>query len=322
MTFQEFTARMTEAVQERYGSEAEVMVRRIQKDNGLVLTGISVSGRSDLEGAVIQPVVYLEPYYDKANEGVPVHRLARMLCEVYDEARNIGISVDPDMLLSYDTAKEHLYCRMMDVKQNKERLAGMPHEDWQDLAVTYFVDAGSGSGDTGIVQVTDSLMEKWGVTGEDLKADAWKNMLENRPLRLRPLGSVLGEMTGEKASHMVDSPLYVLDNGGTMFGAIGAAYPDMAKEAVRQFGRNFYMLPSSIHEFLLLPDDGNYEAEGIERLVRSINSTEVQEQDYLSDRVYYCNAKTQEIQYASDYERQKKAQLSNGHPEVCPALGL
>ena len=307
MTFQEFTARMTEAVSDLYGDKAEISVQKVTKDNGVTLTGMMIRDKDIDRNSTVMPVVYLEPYFEKAGEGVPVHQLARMLSETYEAAKQTGTQMDTSCLLSYAEAKDRLFCRLTGKEGNEERLSRMPHEDWQDLAVTYYVDVPFILENSGMVQVTDSLLSHWDISENTLRADAWKNTKEQKPMFIQPLGNALAGMAGGEARDY-QSPLYLLSCPDAAYGAICAAYPEMTDTAENMFGRNFYMLPSSVHEFLLLPDDGSTKAEDLENLVRIINSTEVDEKDVLSNKVYYCDVKTKEISLASDYEQKMKEQ--------------
>ena len=318
MTFQEFTARITEAVSE-LNSNAEISVQKVTKDNGITRFGMTITEEGEDKRTTVSPIVYLEPYYEKAEEGVPINQLARMLSETYSTARWAGERLDTSRFLSYEEAKDRVFCRLTGKEKNAERLAHMPHEDWQDLAVTYYVDVPSFGGEsTSIVQVTDSLLSHWKIPESRLRADAWKNTQVQKPLFIEPLGSMLYNMMGLTDGPGADSPLYLLGTPEAEFGAICAAYPDLPEIAGALFDKNFFMLPSSVHEFLLLPDDGSISAASLESMVRTINGTEVSEQDVLSDRVYYCDAKTKEISLATEYEQKHKERSFEKEP--MPAL--
>lgn len=320
MTLQEFTARMTEAVSDLYGDKAEISVQKVTKDNGITLTGMMIRDKDTDRSSTVMPVVYLEPYFEKAGEGVPVHQLVRMLSETYEEAKQTGRRVDTSCFLSYAEAKDRLFCRLTGKEGNEERLSRMPHEDWQDLAVTYYVDVPFSMENSGMVQVTDSLLSHWDISEKTLRTDAWKNTKEQKPMFIQPLGNVLAGIAGTGDAMDYQSPLYLLSCPDTAYGAVCAAYPEMTDTAQAMLGRNFFMLPSSVHEFLLLPDDGSTKAADLENLVRMINSTEVDEKDVLSNKVYYCDVRTKEISLASDHERKMKEQRQEKAKEALPPV--
>lgn len=83
------------------------------------------------------------------------------------------------------------------------------------------------------------------------------------------------------------SPLYILTNREKCLGAVSIAIPGEAELIAEQIRSDYYVLPSSIHECLILPDDGSYEEETLNQLVRSVNMTQVDPSEVLSDHVYH-----------------------------------
>ena len=94
---------------------------------------------------------------------------------------------------------------------------------------------------------------------------------------------------------MPEFPLYVLTNKSRMFGAACMMYPDVFKNATLEIKGDFYVLPSSIHEVLLLPSDNVFDAEGLGRLVREINENQVEPYEVLSNNVYYYDSEKEEL---------------------------
>ena len=63
--------------------------------------------------------------------------------------------------------------------------------------------------------------------------------------------------------------------------------------------KDLIILPSSIHEVLLLPDDGDISYAEMSRLVTHINRSEVPKEDRLSNQVYLYSRNTGDITMAS-----------------------
>ena len=59
---------------------------------------------------------------------------------------------------------------------------------------------------------------------------------------------------------------------------------------------DFYILPSSIHEAIFIPASENVDAEELKTMVREVNETQVPKEDFLSNEVYFYNAKEDELQ--------------------------
>ena len=105
----------------------------------------------------------------------------------------------------------------------------------------------------------------------------------------------------EKFKAVVDGKpveLYVLTNKSRMFGAACMLYPGVFQQAAREIEGDFFVLPSSVHEVLLLSPGNVFDREGLRRLVREINETQVEPYEVLSNNVYYYDSEKAEIRIA------------------------
>lgn len=89
--------------------------------------------------------------------------------------------------------------------------------------------------------------------------------------------------------------IFVLTNDDGRFGAVWIMYENVMKDVADKIGRNFYILPSSVHELILLTDYGCSSAEELKNMVVDINKTVVDTTDKLSDSIYYYNSLTYTI---------------------------
>ena len=84
--------------------------------------------------------------------------------------------------------------------------------------------------------------------------------------------------------------LYVITNTMRNLGAGALVNHSVQKVLYEYFnGKNLYILPSSIHELLILPEEDSFShsAEALISMVKEVNSTMVSEEDFLADHVYY-----------------------------------
>lgn len=135
---------------------------------------------------------------------------------------------------------------------------------------------------TEYASITHTLCSLYKITAKDLMQS-----LDNTPEKYRL--QTMEEMLGLPGT---GCPMYILTNENTIFGAAGIIVPKICKYILERFhGTGFYMLPSSIHEVILIPED---QIEGPEQalidMVQHANQTVVDESDYLSDHVYKINA--------------------------------
>ncbi len=211
----------------------------------------------------------------------------------------------PDFMLhrlaSYEEAKKFVFCQMVNKERHRDSLKERPYEDWQDLAITYYCELGDDRSFGAAARMTYALLDQLGVPEETLRADAWKNTLEREAV-IQPLSCVLEAMGGPGYG---ESPLYLLSNREMVNGAIAAAYPGTCQKAGALFGRNYFLIPSSIHEFLLLPDDGDMDARMLDQMIAAINESHVRPQEVLADHAYYYDGRTRTVSLASRYQKRR-----------------
>ncbi len=138
----------------------------------------------------------------------------------------------------------------------------------------------------------------WGVTEEELYKLAHNNTSRIYRPDLRPMKEVLAELivykleNGEDLSGLIDEiakdnyTVYVLTNHIKNSGAACVLYDDILENFAKDIDMDFYILPSSIHELILVPDDGYMDAPVLINMVRHVNIHEVAKEDLLSDNIY------------------------------------
>lgn len=88
----------------------------------------------------------------------------------------------------------------------------------------------------------------------------------------------------------VPDTMFVLTNDTKVNGAAAILNDDTRQEIADKVG-DFYVLPSSIHETLIIPKDAGMELRDLEQMVQEVNQTQVAPQERLSDHVYEYDAK-------------------------------
>ena len=156
-------------------------------------------------------------------------------------------------LSDYSEMKKSLFIDLVGSKQNQGMLAEAPHTDFEDLSMVYRIRVPVGEDSFGSVLISNSMLERFGVDKEQLHQDALENAPQIRPATVRSMGSVLG-MLGAPPGE--DSTLLVLTTEDMFKGAAALFYPDMMQSCSRMLKQDYFILPSSVHEVLLLPDNG------------------------------------------------------------------
>lgn len=235
------------------------------------------------------------------------------------------ISVDLSIFTDYEKAKDHLFIRVSDAEKNNEYLEGLPHRQVENLAITYHVAAEISGDGIGSAPVTYKMMDMYGVTEEQLHEDALANSPKLFPAKVEALGEMMDKMMREdlKKSGLGDeeidlmmnemgmgqmaTPLTVVTNEQQMNGAAVLFYPGQMEKLGESLKGDFFILPSSTHECLILPDDGEMTYQQLKEMVMEINSTQVRPEERLADEVYHYDSKDKVFEKAGVFaDRQKE----------------
>ena len=163
----------------------------------------------------------------------------------------------------------------------------------QDLAVTFRVLAQKDEKGIATVMVTNAMMKQWGLTLEELKELACVNTPRLFPVRVEPLAKVLEDFLPPE--HAESIPLYVMTNSVGINGASCILYERVLENLASEWRTDIFILPSSVHEVLLLPVQKGFDKDYLEKIVRESNKTVVSQEEFLSDHVYFYVRKINEI---------------------------
>ena len=276
-TMNGFAEAVREEMQDRLstlfpGIKAEV--QKVDKIQGESYLGL----RIDKGDGLASPVFNLEPAYAEAQRTGSFDRVLDAFEEKIGMVLQDMPQIGPEKLGDYEQTKGNLIMQVIPVKGNEERLAEMPHRQMEDMAVVYRVmmDHGSSNAEMSFL-ITNDVMQGYRVTQEQLYEDASYNMSQNMQYSIRPLFNVLAEMNPVFADDPMPEPdntLFVCTNEMGMYGAGAVAHPEFMEEASKKLHGNFFVLPSSIHEVLLLKDDGLTDYRALQEMVTAINATE------------------------------------------------
>ena len=290
MDFEEFRSGVIRDLLNVCGPEFSVESRDVRKNNGVTLHGISIAG----PGETVIPTVYLETLYEQYEKGnINVMEAANEVLKAYSREKTEVIS-DKLCLTNFEKVKEKLIFRLINAEKNSELLQEIPHRRFLDLAVTYTVFLEDIFECSGNVTVRNDIMEKWGVDEAELFSLAMENTPRIKKPVIKELSDVIGELISGDDDPMIRQELkenagirmFVLTSNDGYYGDSLILYPGLLKEFRKIMGVDLYLLPSSVHEFIVVPDTGEIRGEELSELVKSVNETSVGAEDYLSDSVY------------------------------------
>lgn len=290
MEFTNFTTLVQREVEKRAGENYRVKLNDVMKNNGVVLRGITLMQ----DDSNISPTIYLNPYYDAYENGDTT--LGTVIDEVIDtyERNKINRSIDMKFFLNYETVRSRIIFKLINTEKNRELLRDVPYIPFHDLSIVFQCLVSEERFGNASILIHNVHLQLWKVNAREL----YECALENTPLlqeyELADMNTVLEEMKAlggiddeEIEDMQQEVPMYVLSNKSRINGASCILYKDILKDFAMVVDKDLYVLPSSIHEVILLPSDGTQESEQLKEMVREINQSQVEKEEVLSDSVYY-----------------------------------
>lgn len=282
MSFDVFLDEVVATIPE-YLSEYDIdniRVEKVVKNNGISCTGVVIC----LKDEIIAPNIYMEYYYNLYSQGHKVEDILDMIKEEYLRSRKNVLKNYKSV--SWENIDDCLAMKLVNYQRNEELLKTCPHKRFCDLAIIFrFIVK---KDDEGIASalITNRELEEWNISLDELYEMAKKTTMRLMPPRIASLKTVLGELLGgEDTSECYD--MQVLSCEGGINGAIYFTYPDIIMDYADSVESDLYIIPSSIHEVLLLPVSEFMSRNELDDMVKDVNSYAVDEMEYLSDHVYY-----------------------------------
>ncbi len=308
ISFEEFKEILREGVANNI--DAEVTVVTVLKNNGIKLDALSIKSKS----SNIAPLIYIASYYDEYSKGRGIESIVDSIIMIYK--RESGISYEMiSKFTDYSIMKDYIQTKLINKKSNLELLENVPHKDFLDLAIVCMAilpfeeEQGDGQGD-GTILVNRYHMERWGISEEEMFNVAIANSMEKNPAVIRVMNEIIKEMYIENALEvqeedeicaMIDSmdcKLYVLTGTRKYNGAVVITYENVLRDFAKEKNCNIYILPSSIHEGILVLEEEGMSAVELREMVKSVNQTQLAETEVLSNSVYYYDRETNKITIA------------------------
>lgn len=281
MDFDEFIMEIRERIPDylmKYDIEA-VRVETVVKNNGISLKGLIVC----LKGEELSPNIYLDYYYELYKEGRAISDVLEMIRDEYELVYNNLYNGMPDCF-DIHNIKDRIFLRLVNYNKNKQMLEEVPYIPFFDLAVTfrYLVKQDDEGVATAILKNRE--LAELELDMEELYMLARKNTERLFPYQLMLMGEML---SFDESEAIVYPNMYVLTNNRRVNGATYMVYQDVLSDFADRLAENFYIIPSSIHELLLIPESDMPDVDTMKQTIGYVNEHAVSEMDYLSDSLYY-----------------------------------
>ncbi len=317
MNFEEFreqlVADLKENIFQKTGEEIDVSNCSMAKLQNASYEGITIRKSDNPLGLNIDASRFFSDYESgKADYDEILDNVTDVTIRGFNEAPAFDIT----SLSDYDVMKEHLSMQVVATERNAEMLANIPHKEIEDMSVVCRFIVTSEKEGIGSILITNEVMRNMGITEEQLFSDANKYAPDLRPGEIRGMADVLAEIMGINESELesffgvpsdnAEVPMYIATTRDKTNGAGIIAYPGFMEMASEKLGGDFFLLPSSVHEVILIPDKGEKDYHGLEDMVKEVNETQVPPADRLSDNVYHYDSKEKVFELAGKFDARKK----------------
>lgn len=327
MTYECFLECIKTQIQLDFGEDFTVKLNKVIKNNSIELDGLAILRK----GESITPNIYLNSYYDKYMEGETISDILEEITGSYAAAEK-GEEVEVDYEFRLEDVKDRIFYRVVNYQKNRKLLKDMPNIKFLDLTITFHCLVKNDESGIGSIRITRNCIRRWGLTARDLMKISSVNTPRLFPSSIRSMNDVINEiinddlyemlkvnynedissingnssktMASDQLYHqMVDDmingnkqKMYILSNTRGINGASVMLYKDVVRNFAMDLHCDFYVLPSSIHEVILVPYHDSIEKKTLSEMVFDINHTQVLPEEVLSDSVYYYNRITNTFQ--------------------------
>ncbi|MDO5410683.1 MAG: DUF5688 family protein [Lachnospiraceae bacterium] len=326
MQYDHFINYIRNSFQELMGPDVPVRIQPVLKNNNVHLDALTILP----EGQNVSPSIYLNDYYKQYQTGTALNVIIREISDIYEGSRGM-FHVNTENILNFSCARSLVAYKLINYDANQELLATIPHIRFLDLAIIFYLLLDSDTFGDATAIITNEHLALWETNLdalyelaahntpilleinfmslenlmriliiEDLKQEAVaykeqeqisdEGMLSEQTLELMA-EDILTQYTSEEPH----PEMFVLTNQSRCNGAAAILYDNALQQAADHIGGSFYILPSSIHEVILLPDEEDFEPANLIEMVKEINSNDVAATERLSDTIYYYDTESQQI---------------------------
>lgn len=304
LSFEEFqneaASYLREVAKNKYG-EADVKVHKVRKIN-YEATGITIFPR--VSERRLCPTVYLETFYKQCLNG---YDLEDVLSNLSDTVLNAMEPNDEwaEVIHDYKGARDKIFFQFVNTKQNEELLETLPHREFHNLSIVYRWLVGTDEEGTATALISNQIADSMGLSEDELYDLAYKNARELFPVRVMKLRDAIKELIegDDLKFDEVNPRIYVISYSVREYGATAILYSEELQKLAEQLGEDLYLLPSSLHEMVVVPESVVEDMETIADMVYENNQL-IPIGDRLSNEVYKYDRQAQSIVQATNSGRE------------------
>lgn len=289
MTFQTFKTSLCDLLTNQLGSGYELSVQEVTKNNHVILDGLMILAPN----SHVAPTIYLNSFYDDYQEGKSIATIAENIYDIYQN-NQLDESFSPSIFQDFQNIKDRIAYKLIHFEKNKELLKDIPHIPYLDLAIVFYCILDSHAAGNATFMIKNCHLSIWQVSDQYLYETAIHNTPKLLPDELMNMTDLIQDYLQE-SPNSDECPMYVLSNKQKLFGASCILYQGLLLSISERFQSNLYLLPSSVHEFILIPASADLSFEDYNEMIQEVNRTQLSEEEILSDHAYFYSKDEQKL---------------------------
>lgn len=302
VNYLEFQKRILSTIKEILDINYEVAIEQVMKNNDVELVAVMIREKSCIEAV---PTIYLEDFYEMYCAGVCMKDIANNIIAIYKKQKG-KVNLALDDFMDFEKIKNKIMFKLINYERNQNGLQSMPHKRFLDLAIVFYVLWEESSEHSMTSVVRDSQLELWNIDVDALYNIAYENTMSKLSVEISSMRDIVysiykemkgkGKLDSKMECDILDEmseqtyPMYIITNNRKLLGAISILYDSVLKYFYEKFGGEYYILPSSIHEVIVIPKI-EMTIDEIKKMVIEINENELDYLEILSDNVYSYDGK-------------------------------
>ena len=295
MCYEEFKDILLAELRDFYGNDAKVELKTVTKNNGVKLHGIQIELREDER---ICPVIYINQMYEDFEAGdIDMIGIIDKIIQIRGDSNKGMDLVDKiGIFTDWTTASDAVFPALIKTEDNKEMLETLVSRSFLDLSVIYLLRIDDRDGSCASVKVTKDMMKNYGISAEELDEVAMYNLRNKDKPEISTMRETLSRLMHDSVTDIDGSDqmdcMHVLTN---KTGCNGAAQMLNMEQLSGKYEKNFYIIPSSIHEVILLDDTDDMDVGMVNQMIREVNESQLSPEEVLSDHCYYYDFENKEV---------------------------
>jgi len=292
MNYQQFVIVVKDKVALALGNGMSLHIHTALKNNGVERVGLTITDKQ----INVSPTIYLEEYYKQFQNGFEVEEIVQNLLDVYHEVK-FEHTWDVHTVKDFEAMRSKIVYKLIHAKKNETLLQNMPYIAYLDFAIVFYILFEVDDSGTATIPITHELIQLWDVSVDEIQQCAFRNAPALLPASFKPMQLVIEELMGTNYNEkdFSEDLMFVLTNSLRSFGAACILYDGMLDKISEEIGENFYILPSSIHEMIIVPESNSPSRTHLNEMITEVNQTQVDEEEFLSECVYYYDRTTRAL---------------------------